>query len=115
MTHRTVRASANDNAEIAPLAVQLTLDSAQLERLAAALAPLLARELALVLPARDNFLGADVSPRRGRKEDGKWRSEERASASLDPIHMQDDGDSSWLAREAKNLVKNMRARRKQTG
>ncbi len=88
--------------------------AADLRRLAEALAPLLVTELASLLGGRPaNVTGADVSPRRGREEDERWRSEGRASASLDHIHMPEDGDSSWLAREAKNLVASMRAKRKQ--
>src|SRR3954463_15347077 len=68
--------------------------------------------VAEVLWGHATVVPADVSPRRGEKEDEKWRSERRASASLDPTHTPEDGDSSWWAQEAKKLVRSMRAKAK---
>jgi len=65
--------------------------------------------VAEILLGHATLVPADVSPRRGRKEDDQWRSERRASASSDPIHAPEDGDSSWWAQEAKKLVRTMRA------
>ena len=84
--------------------------------LAEILAPFLVSELASLLSARDNVAGADVSPRRGSKEDEKWRSEKGASASLDHIHTPENGGThrGW-PRRPKNLVASMRAKRKRNG
>src|SRR6266540_792627 len=68
--------------------------------------------VAEILRGHATVVPADVSPRRGSKEDEKWRSEERASASLDRIHTPEGGDSSWWAQEAKKLVRTMRAKAK---
>ena len=75
------------------------------------LAPLLAKELAPLLPGRDNVPGADVSPRPG-KEKGTWRSEVEGSGSSDPIPSEDNGESSWSEREAREIVGSIRRRKR---
>jgi hypothetical protein len=65
-----------------------------------------------VLRGRANVTGADDLLRRGRKENGTWRSEEGASASSARTHDEENGESSWLAKEAKGLIATMRRKQK---
>jgi hypothetical protein len=82
-----------------------------LARLVRLLAPLLAKELAPLLPTRDSVLGADVSPRPGKEKD-TWRDEEKGSGSLDPIPSESSGEWSWSEREAREIVGSIRRRRR---
>jgi hypothetical protein len=92
----------------------VALGLADLRRLAQRLAPFLAQELALVLPAGGNIPPADVSRRRG-KEMRKWRREQRADECSDPIEYQDqDGESSWSRNQAAELLEISTRKKKQS-
>jgi hypothetical protein len=71
-----------------------------------------AEELVSVLLGRASIPVADVSPRRRKKEDGKWRDEERANEFLDPIARMESGESSWSEQEAKRLLSITKPKRK---
>ena len=86
----------------------------ELRRLARLLAPILAHELTLVLPAGANIPPADVSRRRG-KEMRKWRREQGADECSDPTQYEDqDGESSWSTNQAKELLGILKAKKKQS-
>ena len=80
-------------------------------RLVRLLAPLLAKELAPLLPGRDSVPGADVSPRPG-KEKETWRSEGEGNGSSDPTLSENNGESSWSDVEAKEIVTSIRRKKK---
>jgi hypothetical protein len=103
---------ANDNGRVV-LATRITLEVSDLRQLAAALAPYLLEELALVLPAGKIPL-ADVSRRRG-KEMNQWRREQGARERSDHTQYEDqDGESSWSTDQATELLGILKAKRKQS-
>jgi hypothetical protein len=78
----------------------------------AELARVVADEVVTVLIQRGIVGGADDLLRRGRKENGTWRSKEGASACSARTHDEGSGESSWLAEEAKGLIETMRRKQK---
>ena|SRR5579871_1064295 len=94
----------------AALTTELSLSD--VERLAEALAPLLASLLAPFISGRGSVDAADVSPRL-RKEKEPWREEASPSACSDRTDTIESGESSWSQQEAKRLLRTMRTKRKQ--
>ena len=92
----------------------VALGLAELRRLAQLLAPFLAQELALVLPAGANIPLADVSRRRG-KEMRKWRREQGADeCSVRTEYQDQDGESSWSKNQAAELLGISKRKQKQS-
>ena len=110
--HISRRRPANDNGN-SVAETRLTLSAADLRRFAAALAPLIAEELALIFPASKIPL-ADVSRRRG-KEMRQWRREQGARERSDHMQYEDpDGESSWSTNQATELLGILKRRKKQS-
>jgi hypothetical protein len=76
----------------------------EIESAIRALLHALAEEVVRLLMARGSLTVADVSPRRRKEEDEKWRDKERASECSGPIPKMENGESLWSEQEAKRLL-----------